>query len=285
MQKEMLHFIKMHGCGNDYIYLPCFDQKFTNIDKLAYQLSDRHKGIGGVGIVCIEKSDVADARMRMFNADGSEGAMCGNAIRCVGKYVYEHHICDKQDITIETKSGIKKLHLHIQDQQVTSVTVEMGKPCFEAEKIPVISTKKIILDEPMKIQNETYTVSCVSMGNPHAIIFMHQNIHDLPLKKIGPFFEYHTSFPNRINTEFVQIIDDHTICMRVWERVSGETQACGTGACAVVAAAVRTHRLEKNKEIEVRLTGGRLYITDTSEGMLMRGDCVEVFEGKMEVTV
>ena len=276
--ENMLSFTKMHGCGNDYIYFNCFDQHISDIHHFAQVLSNRHIGVGGDGVVFIERSTQADAYMRMLNMDGSEGAMCGNAIRCVGKYLYEHQLCDKQHITIETKSGIKKLQLHVQNGKVLEVSVHMGKPNFMTSDIPVIFSKHQMIDEFLNIQGKAYQITCVSMGNPHAVVFCDE-IDQLDLEELGPLFENHEIFPDRINTEFVRIINEHTMQMRVWERGSGETMACGTGACAAVSAAWATHRLKSNQEIEVRLRGGNLYITMCDDGILMRGNCVEVFEG------
>ena len=226
-----LNFTKMHGCGNDYIYFNCFEQEVMEPESLSIRLSDRHFGIGGDGIVLICPSEVADAKMRMFNADGSEGKMCGNATRCIGKYVYEKGMTDKTHFTLETLGGIKTLDLTVKDGIVEEVSVDMGKAIFEAKEIPVISDKNEVVSEPLTVDGREWKITCVSMGNPHCVIFT-DVIKDMPLEKIGPKFENHPMFPERINTEFVEYVDETHLKMRVWERGSGETLACGTGACA-----------------------------------------------------
>lgn len=279
--KQRLPFTKMQGCGNDYIYFDCITSSIQHPELLAKSVSDRHFGIGGDGVVLIEPSLIADVKMRMFNLDGSEGNMCGNAIRCVGKYVYEHTEIKKQIISVETRSGIKTLHLHIQDQQVKSVSVQMGRANFQSASIPVRTKKQVMIQEPMEINNHRYEVTCLSMGNPHAVVFVEDCEH-IALEQLGPRFEHHPLFPERINTEFVRVIDDHTLQMRVWERGSGETLACGTGACAAVCAAIACGYCAQEEEIVVELKGGRLYITVTEDDVLLRGGCEEVFTGSME---
>ena len=224
-----MKFTKMHGIGNDYIYFNCFEEKIKNPGELSIKLSDRHFGAGGDGIVLILPSDKADFRMRMFNADGSEGKMCGNASRCVGKYLYEKGLTKKTSIKLETLSGIKVLDLKVVNEKVVSVKVNMGKPIVEAKNIPVISDEEEVINRELIINKEKYNITCLSMGNPHCVVFM-DNIHNLDLEKIGPYFENNEIFPDRINTEFVEIINEKYIKMRVWERGSGETLACGTGA-------------------------------------------------------
>jgi len=268
----------MHGCGNDYIYFDCFEQEITNPESLAIRLSDRHFGIGGDGIVLICKSEVADAKMRMFNMDGSEGLMCGNAIRCVGKYLYDNKIVQKEELTIETLSGIKKLKLYIENNLVSSVCVDMGKAEFIPSKIPVALDGERIIDREVVIDNKSYHITCVSMGNPHCVVFC-DDVDGLDLESIGIKFEHNPIFPERVNTEFVKVIDRNTIQMRVWERGSGETLACGTGACAAAVAAVENGFCNKGEDIKVRLLGGELVIHYTDDVIFMTGNAVKTFEG------
>lgn len=274
-----MKFTKMHGIGNDYIYFNCFEETIKNPEKLSVKLSDRHFGVGGDGIVLILPSDSADFRMRMFNADGSEGKMCGNASRCVGKYLYEKGLTKKRSIKLETLSGIKRLDLNVVNEKVVSVKVNMDKPILEAKKIPVISDKEEVIDRELIINKEKYNITCISMGNPHCVVFM-DNIHKLDLEKLGPYFENNEIFPDRINTEFVEIINDNHIKMRVWERGSGETLACGTGACASVVASVINGYCKRDSEIKVQLLGGELIINYTSQGYVyMEGPAKFVYEG------
>lgn len=274
-----MKFSKMHGIGNDYIYVNCFEETVSEPEKVSAVLSDRHKGIGSDGLVLIMPSDKADFRMRIFNADGSEAMMCGNATRCIGKYVYDMGLTDKTDITLETNSGIKYLTLYIKDGKVDSVTVDMGKAVLVPRDIPVNSDKERFISEPVEVCGKTWELTCVSMGNPHAVIFT-QGVAELDLEKIGPHFENHSLFPNRVNTEFAEVIDDHTLNMRVWERGSGETFACGTGTCATVVAAVLNGICKHDEEVLVHLRGGDLRITYKSDGtVLMTGPAEYVFEG------
>lgn len=247
-----MKFTKMHGIGNDYIYFNCFEEKIKNPGELSIKLSDRHFGAGGDGIVLILPSDKADFRMRMFNADGSEGKMCGNASRCVGKYLYEKVLTKKTSIKLETLSGIKVLDLKVVNEKVVSVKVNMGKPIVEAKNIPVISDEEEVINRELIINKEKYNITCLSMGNPHCVVFM-DNIHNLDLEKIGPYFENNEIFPDRINTEFVEIINEKYIKMRVWERGSGETLACGTGACASVVASVINGYCKRDSDINISL--------------------------------
>jgi len=277
-----LEFTKMQGCGNDYIYIDCFEREISSPETLAPVLSDRHFGIGGDGIVLICKSDVADAKMRMFNLDGSEGKMRGNAIRCVAKYLYDNGYTKKNEISIETLSGIKNLKINIQNGLVSSVKVDMGRAELEPSKIPVALSEERIVNMPLIINGVKYHITCVSMGNPHAVVFC-DDVDSLNLTEIGPGFEYNKIFPERINTEFVKIIDSKTIKMRVWERGSGETLACGTGACAAVVAATLNGYCSKGEDIRVILTGGELIINYTDEAVFMTGNCVKVFEGVIEI--
>ncbi len=275
------HFTKMHGTGNDYVYVNVFEEQIPNPEKLSVQISDRHFGIGSDGLILIAPSEVADCRMRMYNADGSEGAMCGNGIRCVAKYAYEHGIVTDTHITVETKSGIKTLELTVEDGFVTYVQVNMGEAILKPSDIPVAAGGENFIARPLVVDGREYKATCVSMGNPHCVIFT-EGIDDLDLEKIGPKFENHELFPDRINTEFVEVIDEHTIRMRVWERGSGETISCGTGTCAATVASVLNGYCKRGEEVEVQIRGGRLYDTYLESGeVLMKGPATTVFEGDM----
>lgn len=277
-----VNFTKMHGIGNDYVYVDGFKEKIPNPNAFSKFISDRHFGIGGDGLVMILPSEKADFRMRMFNADGSEGKMCGNATRCIGKFVYEAGYTTKTNITLETLSGIKYLKLNVEDGMVISVEVNMGKAILFPKEIPVLSELERFIKQPMTIDDKTYEVTCVSMGNPHAVIYC-DDVDHLPLETIGPKFEFNPLFPERINTEFVQIINDHTVKMRVWERGSGETWACGTGACAVTVSSVLNGYCKQGEEITVQLRGGDLKITYEQDGtVLMKGPATKVFDGTIE---
>jgi diaminopimelate epimerase len=246
------------------------------------QLSDRHYGIGGDGLVLIAHSDIADARMRMFNLDGSEGSMCGNAIRCVAKYLFDNGICVKKNIVIETKSGLRTVTVTTQNGVVTSATVNMGKAVFEPKQIPVTSDLPEVIAEPLIVAEKEYRVTCVSMGNPHCVVF--GEIPDTAeLRAVGPEFEHHAAFPEGVNTEFVQVLDQNTLRMRVWERGSGETMACGTGACASVAAAVKNGFCLPDTDVTVHLNGGDLIVRYTEDAVYMTGEAVLVFSGEIEV--
>ena len=276
-----MEFTKMEGLGNDYIYFNCLEKEIEKPEKLSIKLSNRHFGIGGDGIVLILPSKVADFRMRMFNADGSEGKMCGNATRCIGKYVYEKGITDKTEITLETLAGIKELKLTVEDDKVTEIAVNMGKAIINSKNIPALSDKNILVNEKIKVGEEEYNITCVSMGNPHCIVFM-KEIDDLKIEEIGKKFENHSMFPERINTEFIEVIDERTIKMRVWERGSGETFACGTGACAATVASVLNNYCKENEEITVKLLGGDLKIKYLSSGVVyMTGPAEFVYEGRL----
>ena len=277
-----LHFTKMHGCGNDYIYFNCFEEPVEEPEKLAIPLSDRHKGIGGDGIILICPSEVADLRMKMYNLDGSEGNMCGNGIRCVAKFAYDRGIARKPELKIETKSGIKTCFVHTENGKATSVTVDMGKAILNPAEIPVDLPGDVIVNQPITVDGREWHVTCVSMGNPHCVIFG-EDPDGLELDKIGPKFEKNPLFPQQVNTEFIQIIDDHTLKMRVWERGSGETMACGTGTCAAVVAATLNGYCPKGEDILVHLRGGDLIINYTDDRVLMTGEAVEVFQGIIEV--
>lgn len=280
-----MKFTKMHGAGNDYIYINCFEEDIVPEEMIddIIAMSDRHKGIGSDGVIFIMPSKVADARMRMFNADGSEGKMCGNGIRCVGKYVYEHGISHNNPLQIETASGIKILNLEVVQGKAETVTVDMGNPILDSKLIPVDLNIKQVINYPLVINNQEYLITCVSMGNPHCVIFT-EGIDYLDLESIGPLFENNPIFPERTNAEFIEIIDDKTMKMRVWERGSGETLACGTGASASVVAAIYNNIFTRDQEIEVILKGGELYITLTSDNhVFMRGSATEVFTGEYKL--
>jgi len=266
--KRRIPFVKMHGCGNDYIYIDCMNKRLSAPESLAVQFSDRHFGIGGDGLVLIEPSDIADAKMRMFNLDGSEGNMCGNAIRCVAKLLYDSGTVAAKDITVETKSGLRTIHV--------------GKAIFDPKQIPVIYEGDAVIAKPLTVDGREYTVTCVSMGNPHCVVFCDAP-EQVPLEQIGPEFEHHPAFPEQVNTEFVSVIDDHTLRMRVWERGSGETMACGTGTCAAVAAAVRNGYCKPDTDVTVHLNGGDLVIRYTDDAVMMTGEAVLVFSGEIEV--
>ena len=253
-----MKFTKMHGCGNDYIYVNCFTEKIEEPSVIAKKVSDRHFGIGSDGLILICPSETADFKMRMFNADGSEGKMCGNGIRCVAKYVYDNGMPDKEVITVETLSGIKTLQLAVSEGRVQAVTVDMGSPVLTPSQIPVKCEGDRMINQPVSVGGKEYYITCVSMGNPHAVVFTEEEVTALNLEKIGPLFENHEIFPDRVNTEFIHVIDETTIDMRVWERGSGETLACGTGACASVVACVLNHKTED--EVLVHLLGGDLEV-------------------------
>lgn len=280
----MLKFTKMHGIGNDYVYINAIDQQIDNPNDLAVRLSDRHFSIGGDGVILICESNVADAKMRMFNADGSEGMMCGNGIRCVGKYVYDNLLEDKScdTITIETLSGIKTLKVTAVDGKAKELRVDMGKAILKASDIPVIYDSENVIKKPLVVNGREYIVTCVSMGNPHCVTFV-DDVDSLDLEKIGPYFENHEAFPQRINTEFVKVIDECTLQMRVWERGSGETWACGTGACATVVAACENGYCKKGMDITVQLRGGDLLINYSDDTVFMTGPATKVFDGEIEI--
>lgn len=277
-----LKFTKMHGCGNDYLYFNCFEQEIISPESLSVSLSDRHFGIGGDGVVLILPSDVADAKMRMFNLDGSEGKMCGNAIRCVAKYLYDNGIVKKDEMSIETLSGIKKLKLYFQNGKVNSATVDMGPAVLEPSKIPVNLDGDRVISRPVRIDGGEYKITCVSIGNPHCVVFV-DNLDNLDIQKIGPMFEYNPLFPERVNVEFITVLNRATLKMRVWERGSGETWSCGTGACAAAVAAVLNGYCPMNEDITVRLKGGNLVIRYTGDTVYMTGNAVKIYDGEVEV--
>jgi diaminopimelate epimerase len=274
-------FTKMQGIGNDYIYINCLNQTIENIPEYTKFLSNRHFGIGSDGVILICPSDVADFKMQIYNSDGSTAQMCGNGIRCVGKYVYDSGLTIKKELTIETLSGIKHLQLHTKEDKVISVTVDMGIPVFAAEKIPVNLSQNAVINYPYPFEDKVYTITCVSMGNPHTILFLDKDINDIDVCKIGSSIENANVFPERTNVEFANVIDKNNINMRVWERGAGETLACGTGACAVACAAMLTGLCERL--VNVHLPGGKLHIAwdEISDHIYMTGSATKVFDGEI----
>ncbi len=275
-------FYKMQGIGNDYIYFDCMNGELENPEELAIKLSDRHFGIGGDGIILLCPSKIADCRMRMFNLDGSEGKMCGNGIRCIGKLAHDLGYVKGEKITVETLSGIKKLDLHLgEDGKVSSVKVDMGAPILRAGDIPSTLSGEKVVNFPVEVEGRSFNITLVSMGNPHCVIF--EDPDSVGLEHYGPIFERLSLFPERINTEFVKVIGKNKLKMRVWERGSGETLACGTGACASAVAAVLGGLCDKNTEIAVKLLGGELRITYTDKTVYMEGPATLVFTGEVEI--
>ena len=275
-----MKFTKMQGLGNDYVYVNCLKETIADPPALAKKISDRHFGVGSDGLIMINPSDKADFEMEMYNADGSRAEMCGNGIRCVAKYVYDYGLTDKTRISVETLAGIKYLDLTVENGKVSLVRVDMGRPILEPENIPVQAEGSRVVDEPLTVDGKEYRMTCVSMGNPHAVIFVDQDVRKLPLEQIGPSFESHERFPKRINTEFARVLDRRTVEMRVWERGSGETLACGTGTCATAVACVLNGLTED--EITVHLLGGDLYIKWDREKdtVYMTGPAETVFDGE-----
>ena len=275
-----MKFTKMHGIGNDYVYVNCFQEKVDNPSEVAKFVSDRHFGVGSDGLILIKPSQIADCEMDMYNLDGSQGAMCGNGIRCVAKYVYDYGIVPKTTLRIATKSGIRELNLTVENGKVSLVRVNMGSPILEASKIPVVSDQSQAVNQPIKVNGHTYYFTGVSMGNPHAVVYL-DDVDNLDIEKIGPAFEKHPVFPDRVNTEFVKVIDRKTLKMRVWERGSGETLACGTGACAVAVSSILNNLT--GEEVTVKLLGGDLKIHwDRLENLVyMTGPATTVFDGEI----
>ena len=273
-----MKFTKMHGCGNDYVYVNLFEETIADPAQLSIAVSDRHFGIGSDGLITIGPSDVADFRMRIYNADGSEAEMCGNGIRCVAKYVYDHELTSQTTITVETGAGIKTLDLLVENGKVTQVTVDMGEPILAPEEIPVIAEGMRVVDEPILVDGKEWRMTCVSMGNPHAVVFV-DDVANLELEKYGPDFENHTRFPKRTNTEFVQVHSRTEASMRVWERGSAETWACGTGTCASVMACILNGYTDN--KVLVHLRGGDLLIeyNPYNNHIYMTGPATEVFQG------
>ncbi len=279
----MIKFTKMHGLGNDYVYIDCMNgQKIEDISTLAQFVSNRHFGIGSDGLILICKSDVADFKMRMFNYDGSEAEMCGNGIRCVGKFVYDKGLTNKENITVETLAGIKKLNFNIKEGKVQTVEVDMGEPILEAENIPVISSESPVKNLKIQLEDKEFIFTCVSMGNPHAITIV-DDVKNFDIEKYGPILEVDSHFPKRANIEFIELVDKNNIKMRVWERGAGETLACGTGACASVVACNLNDYIES--EANVELLGGTLNIKWNKENnhIYMTGSATTVFEGELEL--
>lgn len=286
-----MKFTKMHGCGNDYVYVDCTKEVIPNISETAIRVSDRHFGIGSDGLILIKASDVADFEMDMYNADGSRGKMCGNGIRCVAKYVYDHGLTDKTTITVNTLSGIKTLKLTVEDGKVSKVRVDMGEPELIPAQVPVKASvlgladdrREAIVAEPLEIKGRFYDITCVSMGNPHCITFIGEDVRDFPLEAVGPVFEKHELFPERVNTEFINVIDKDHLRMRVWERGSGETLACGTGACAVAVASYLNGFTGRSVDIE--LLGGHLEVVydEKTNHVFMTGPATEVFSGEIDL--
>lgn len=288
-----MKFTKMQGIGNDYVYVNCFEEKVDNPSKVAREVSDRHFGIGSDGLILIKPSKIADFEMDMYNADGSRGSMCGNGIRCVAKYVYDYGLTDQTSITVSTPSGIKYLDLTVEEGKVTKIRVNMGAPILEPKKIPVLPekmgnegavscNKHQVVDEPILVDGKKYHITAVSMGNPHGIVYM-EDVKGLEIEKVGPYFENHPCFPDRVNTEFVKVLDEHTVEMRVWERGSGETLACGTGACAVAVSSILNGYTKDC--VTVKLLGGDLEIYwDREENQVyMTGPASVVYEGEIHL--
>lgn len=275
-----MRFTKMQGCGNDYVYVNCFQETVENGAELAIRVSNRNFGIGSDGLILICPSEVADVKMVMYNADGSQSQMCGNGIRCVGKYSYDYGIVNKEVITVETLAGIKTLKLWVEHGKVSKVTVDMGAPIVKPELVPVVAEGEAVIAKPIEVCGETYDITCVSMGNPHTITFV-EDTKEIEIETIGPVFENHPMFPERTNTEFIQILSETEINMRVWERGSGETLACGTGACASVYACMLNKKTKE--EVTVHLLGGDLQIKFDKESghIFMTGPAVTVFDGEL----
>lgn len=277
-----MKFTKMHGCGNDYIYVNCLEETVENPKDTAIKVSDVHFGIGSDGLILVCPSKVADFRMAMYNADGSEGKMCGNGIRCVGKYVYDNHLTDKTTVTIETLSGIKTLELTVKNGKVEMAKVDMGAPTLQSSLIPAISDEDTIINKEIQVNGENYNITCVSMGNPHCVTVVNST-KDFPVEKIGPYFEKHEMFPDRVNTEFVEIISRKEINMRVWERGSGETWACGTGTCASVVACVLNDLTED--EVLVHVLGGDILVhyDRNKNTVFMTGPAATICTGEIDI--
>ena len=274
-----MKFTNMQGCGNDYVYVNGFTEQIKDKPAFVRAVSDRHFGVGGDGAIFINPSDVADFEMEMYNADGSRSEMCGNGIRCVAKFVYDKGMTNQEHISIVSAGQIKYLDLDVKDGKVANVKVNMGAPILRAKDIPVMSTMEESVDEPIVVQDKEYRMTCVSMGNPHAIVFM-DDVANLEIEKIGPYFENHAVFPNRTNTEFVEIVNRNRVNMRVWERGTGETLACGTGCCATVVACVLNGLTDTT--VTVKVLGGEILIEWDREANLvyMTGPATTVFEGE-----
>ena len=277
-----MKFTKMQGLGNDYVYVNCFKETIENPPEMAKKVSNRNCGIGSDGLIMINPSDVADFEMEMYNADGSRSEMCGNGIRCVGKYVYDYGLTEKEHISVETLAGIKYLDLTVEDGKVKLVKVDMGNPELVPANIPIVADGDRVIDEPINVNGTEYRMTGVSMGNPHAVVYV-EDVKGLDIEKIGPAFENHERFPNRVNTEFVKVLDQNTVEMRVWERGSGETMACGTGACAVAVACILNGLTED--KVTVKLLGGDLQIEWDKEAdkVYMTGPAEVSFDGEINL--
>lgn len=273
----------MHGIGNDYVYVNCLKETVKNPAEVSRFVSDRHFGIGSDGLILIKPSEIADFQMDMYNADGSRSEMCGNGVRCVAKYVYDYGLTDKTEVDIETGAGIKHIVLTIKDGKVEKARVDMGEPILKPELVPVKGEGDKLVNEPILVDGQQYRMTCVSMGNPHAVVFLDEDVKDLDIEKIGPKFENHERFPKRTNTEFMNVLDRHTMNLRVWERGSGETLACGTGTCASVVAAVLNGYTER--KVLVHLLGGDLeiYWDEKDNHVYMTGPAATVFDGEIEL--
>ena len=276
-----MKFTKMHGIGNDYVYMDCTKERLENPGEIARLVSDRHKGIGSDGLILIQSSDEADFEMAMYNADGSYGKMCGNGIRCVAKYVYDNGLTDKTEISVISGGAVKYLKLTVENGKVKKVRVNMGEPILKPSEIPVVGDGDKLVAVPIVVDNQVYEMTCVSMGNPHAVVFL-DDVENLKIEEIGPRFEQHERFPDRVNTEFVERIDRKNLKMRVWERGSGETMACGTGACATAVAAILNGYAER--DVTVHLLGGDLEIRwdETDNCVYMTGPAATVFTGEFD---
>lgn len=276
-----MKFTKMQGCGNDYVYVNGFTQTIENKEEFVIKVSDRHFGIGSDGVIFINPSDIADFEMEMYNADGSRAEMCGNGIRCVGKYVYDYGLTDKTDITVESFGKIKYLEMTEENGKIKKIRVNMGKPELTAALVPVVSESEKSIDEEIIVKGESYRMTCVSMGNPHAVVFL-DDVAGMDIEAIGPYFENHERFPKRTNTEFVKVIDKNHVEMRVWERGTGETLACGTGCCATAVACVLNNKTENH--VFVKVLGGEIEIEWDQEADLiyMTGPAAVVFDGEYE---
>lgn len=279
-----LKFTKMHGTGNDYVYVNGFEYQLENPSEIAISVSRRHFSVGSDGLIIVAPSEVADVRMIMYNSDGSEGKMCGNGIRCVAKYAYDHKLTDKKNMTIETASGIKTIQVTVdENDKVEYAFVNMGKAILKPSDIPMTVSGESFINQELTVNGKTYKATAVSMGNPHMVIFT-EGIDDLNLDEIGPYFENQEYFPERVNTEFVEVMDDHNFKMRVYERGTGETMSCGTGTCAVTVAAVLNGYAKYGEELTIHIRGGELKDTYYEDGtVMMKGLATYAFEGEVEV--
>ena len=277
-----MKFTKMHGIGNDYIYVNCFEEKLEDPSRLAIVMSRYHFGVGSDGLILIGPSDTADFSMRIFNSDGSEADMCGNGIRCVGKYVYDRGLTDKTALTVETGAGLRRVRLQTENGSVCSVTVDLGRPDFTPADVPVLDGGDRFMNRKLEVDGREWTGTALSVGNPHLVIFLDEDVDGLALEKLGPQFENHPLFPDRVNTEFVSVLPDKSLKMRVWERGSGETQACGTGACAAVVAAIEQGLCDRNVDVTVKVRGGELTVCCTESAIYLTGETESVFTGVVE---